>query len=573
MAYNQSKLDTYRQLIADGASFQSQTCPYCTGQRDSTPKHRHPSTKPDSPWLFWRNVVLEKYYDVQSTAARENMTNCTGPSPAAAAAVLPAESPRMFVVGPMVDQSELPFRMLCRQYGATLAYTPMMHAKSYAESALYRNHFFTTTSADAVKSAMERGAPTSNASLVPSSKSEAEEDDAADHLVDRPCFVQFCGHDADTVLKAAQLAVRGEHHEAYPIHVTRSGGVDELLYKCDAVDLNLGCPQGIARRGHYGSFLMEDWDLIHTIVHTLHVELEVPVTVKIRVFDEPVSPCQASDGPLSVSAAPDLAFDAQLTILYAKMLCDAGAQLLCIHGRTRAMKGQQTGLANLDLIRQVRVALGGRVPVIANGNVVVYDDVLQHLRHTGCDGHMCAEPLLWAPTLFSRPSPAILPGRRFGAPKAARLSALQTALTYLQWVRRCPVDVGFAKAHLFKICHHSFELHVSFRDALTQLRTGQLQQREASGEAARETNTKAAAVDIDDGDPGHLRNTTSASSSTDLLDAIKEHLIQLYRTELKCNVIGEQPKVAKAAKAEVKTKTVDVFDGDEDLGIDFSMLW
>ncbi|RPD58055.1 FMN-linked oxidoreductase [Lentinus tigrinus ALCF2SS1-6] len=230
------------------------------------------------------------------------------------------------IAAPMVNQSDLPFRILVRRYNTSLVYTQMLLPDRLLNDQDYLE-FHT------------RG---------------LRED------YDSPVVVQLCGNDPDVVVRAAKTVVD----------------------RADAVDLNLGCPQDAAREGHYGGYLLgqKDWPLVESIVSALSHSLPIPVSAKIRL-------CQ------NVSATPALGVRLEA----------AGASWIALHARHVSARRRRQGAADLSQVKTLKERVN--VPVVSNGNVRTWEDVIANHAETGADGIMVGETLLANPCLFANATP------------------------------------------------------------------------------------------------------------------------------------------------------------------------
>ena len=149
----------------------------------------------------------------------------------------------------------------------------------------------------------------------------------------------------------------------------------DALAKFDLIDINMGCPVPKIYKNGEGSALMNDLPLVGRIV----------------------SECKKSGKLVSVKFRTGLDESRKITAEFARVCAGAGADLICIHGRTRDK--MYSGAVDFEEIAAAKRAVD--IPVIANGGIFCTADADELLEKTGADGVAVARGAMYRPWVFA----------------------------------------------------------------------------------------------------------------------------------------------------------------------------
>jgi tRNA-dihydrouridine synthase 3 len=143
----------------------------------------------------------------------------------------------------------------------------------------------------------------------------------------------------------------------------------------DFVDLNLGCPIDLLCKRGIGAALMDRPKKVGEIVTAMRAVTDRPLSVKMRLG-------YRDDRPRFLEVAEEAVA--------------AGADALVLHGRSRTQRYKRAS----DWDAVAALVEQSPVPVVGNGDLLTWRDVVRQREHTGCASVMLGRGALIKPWVF-----------------------------------------------------------------------------------------------------------------------------------------------------------------------------
>lgn len=172
---------------------------------------------------------------------------------------------------------------------------------------------------------------------------------------EKPVIIQLFGHNADILVKAAQI-------------IEKKGA--------SGIDFNCGCPSKKIISAQDGSQLLNTPDILIDLLQQIKKNIRIPLSLKTRIGYHKLLPIS----------------------FYKNIIDKSNIDCLILHGRT--VKQKFSGQADWNRIKQIAKSVN--IPVIGNGDIVSVENAINRIKKFTPSGIMIGRGSFGNPWIFSQ---------------------------------------------------------------------------------------------------------------------------------------------------------------------------